>query len=139
MFIARSLFLGLTVLLIGCSQEKKPTIACSPPLATWPKPHPHLGPEIPLVHVAIDRNGSVYFQGSRTTVAELPAKFDIVPQMGEPEPATILETEMGAPCATLDRVRSIMNERLKCDRGGHCDEGIQSVWKDLPSTGNVVP
>ena len=46
---------------------------------------------------------------------------------------------MGAPCDTLNKVRSLMNEELQCEKGGHCDEGLQDVWRKLPYTGRGVP
>jgi hypothetical protein len=87
-----------------------------------------------MFHVAIDRLGDVYFDGKPTDLAKLPLQLEIVPKMGAPEPATILETEMGAPCAVLNQVRLIMNEQLKCDRGAHCDEGVQAVWRNFTLT-----
>ena len=114
-------------------------MACSPPLKSWGKPHPHLGPDIAILHVAIDHNGDVYFNGKQTSLAYLPVQLDVVPRMGDPEPAVILETEMGAPCDVLDEVRTLMTERLACESEGHCDEGIETVWRDWPLPPGTPP
>ena len=129
------------VLLIGasCSQREAQVRACTPPLATWRKPHPHLGPDIPTFTVSLDRNGAVYLNGKALSFNNLASQLKPIGDYETPQPAVILETEMGAPCASLDSVRSLMNERLDCEHGGHCDEGVQAVWRELPSNGAGVP
>lgn len=132
----------LAPLLAGaCSEANTESLsgtACTPPLAGWPSPHPHLGPGAATYHISLDRDGLVYLNGVRSTPARLPAQLDEIRRLRlRPDPVFILETEMGVSCERLDAVRSIMNRHLQCDRGGHCDEGVQRIWQNLPSTGAI--
>jgi hypothetical protein len=122
----RTPILALSFLITACS--KQPGRACSPPSPTWDKPH-SFGLVI-LNKIALDRNGATYWNGKPVSAPNLDKYLSIVPTMN-PVPVTILETEMGAPCASLDAVRMKMNERLKCSQGGRCAEGILDVWNNL--------
>ena len=122
----------------SCSQHHAAERACTPPLPAWGKPHPHLGPGTMKITVGLDHNGATYLNGKATSLSELSKLLQEAAPLN-PQPIVILETEMGAPCATLDKVRGLMNERLSCGKGGHCDEGMQTVWRDLPYTGVGVP
>lgn len=128
-----------SMVMAGCSDSVHQPEACTPPLATWSQAHPHMGPDFPIFHVALDRSGAMYLEGVRATPEELAVQLEAIRNRRMlPEPAFILETEMGAPCAALDEVRSIMNERLACGtEAGHCDEGVQTIWNGLTSTGPV--
>lgn len=48
--------------------------------------------------------------------------LEIVPQM-EPPPIIFLDWEEGAPCASIERVRELMRERLRCDGSRKCVQG----------------
>ena len=123
----------------GCQERGAVERACTPPPAAWPKPHPHMGPDIPTFRVSLDRNGAIYLDGEGLRFSDLSLRLQEIAALRAPEPAVILETEMGVPCKALDEVRVLMNQRLACDKGGHCDEGVQTVWQDLPYTGRGVP
>ncbi len=57
-----------------------------------------------------------------------------------PEPVTLLETEMGAPCALVERVRDEMERRLHCSGfRGLCAEGIWKVWQETPLPPGTPP
>lgn len=129
----------LALLAAGCSKQDVAVRACTPPLTSWLAPHPHLGPDIPTFRVSLDRNGVIYFDGARLSPVQLAARLDEVHRLHTPDPAIVLETEMGAPCQVLDDVRSIMNEHLQCHRGAHCDEGVEAVRQTIPYTGEGVP
>ncbi len=77
--------------------------------------------------------------GKRSDLKHFESEMAKVHRMGPPEPAVILETEMGGSCETLNAVRAIMDRQLACADGGHCDEGVQAIWDDLPYTGTGVP
>lgn len=40
-----------------------------------------------------------------------------------PRPLTALDFDAGAPCRTIERVRSVMQERLECRGSGTCLQG----------------
>ena len=82
--------------------------------------------------------GTTYFNGKEVSLNELSTLLQQTRALN-PTPGVVLETEMGAPCATLDKVRDLMNTRLACEKGGHCDEGMQTVWRNLPYTGVGIP
>jgi hypothetical protein len=90
--------------------------------------------------VSLDHEGALYFDGKKVSFSKLASQLQVLAPY-DPRPAVILETEMGAPCQTLDSVRTLMNEKLRCETlgGGHCDEGVQTVWRDLPYAGAGVP
>jgi len=73
----------------------------------------------------------IYWNGQATTFPRLSHYLDIVATMN-PRPHTFLETEMGAPCALLDRIRDEMDRRLQCRSEGFCAEGIWTVWEHTP-------
>jgi len=90
--------------------------------------------------VSLDHEGALYFDGKKVSFSKLASQLQVLAPY-DPRSAVILETEMGAPCQTLDSVRTLMNEKLRCETlgGGHCDEGVQTVWRDLPYAGAGVP
>jgi hypothetical protein len=138
MLMKLKLALFALALATGCSERNAAQRACTPPLTAWGKPHPHLGPDVLEITIGLDHNGATYLNGKAATLNDISKLLQQAAPLN-PRPIVMLETEMGAPCATLDKVRELMNERLACERGGHCDEGMQTVWSELPSTGPGVP
>lgn len=135
----RSLLLSLVLVASGCSVEQTETRACTPPRQSWGKPHPHLGPKVARFTIAADHDGRLYLDGRRVSTGDLTAELKRIQSYGRPEPAVLLETEMGAPCRVIDQVRSLMEQQLACTTTGHCDEGAQSVWNKLMYRGTIVP
>ena len=123
----------------GCSTSDETAHACTPPLASWGKPHLHIGPGGLMFRVSLDHDGVLYMSGKRSDLKSFEIEMAKVRRVGPPEPAVILETEMGAPCETLDTVRAIMDRQLACTHGGHCDEGVQAIWDKLPYAGAGIP
>ena len=123
----------------GCSKSDEPAHACTPPLASWGKPHLHIGPGGLMFRVSLDHEGVLYMSGKRSDLKSFESEMAKVHRIGPPEPVVILETEMGAPCEALDAVRAIMDRKLACAHDGHCDEGVQTIWDKLPYTGAGVP
>lgn len=123
----------------ACAPPAQTDRACAPPLKTWGEPHPHLGPVKTMIPVGIDHDGATYLNGKRVSLRKLSTELRSIAAWGDPQPAVVLETEAGAPCATIDRVRVLMDEHLQCQKAGHCDEGVQTIWRNLPYTGSGVP
>ena len=133
----RFVFLSFVLALAGCSGAAKDNRACTPTLANWNTPHPHLGPDRFHLRVAITGSGDVYYNGSKTDLASLAQSLRRDGPTGPPDPIFSLETEMGIPCARLYEVRQIMDRELQCGSGGHCDEGVLSVWERMEVSGPV--
>jgi hypothetical protein len=125
--------LGFLLLTSACS--KQPERACSPPLSTWRKPGPFF---LVVNKIAVDRTGATYWNGKPISAQTLDKYLSVVPTMN-PIPAVFLETEMGAPCASVDAVRKKMEERLGCSHGGPCAEGIMDVWENTPLPPGTPP
>jgi hypothetical protein len=90
-----------------------------------------------MFRVALDRSGDFYLDGKKMDAGAFATSLRKANQIGPPDPVFILETEMGAPCSKLDEVRQIMARELKCGSGGHCDEGVMSVWENMEVTGPI--
>jgi ABC-type siderophore export system fused ATPase/permease subunit len=85
-----------------------------------------------LNKVALDRTGAIYWNGKPISAKKLDEYLALMPTM-DPEPWIFLETEMGAPCASLDAVRDQIEKRMHCAEGGRCNEGIMTVWDNIPN------
>lgn len=88
--------------------------------------------------MAVDRDGKTYLAGRQLSRVQFVTELKNIGALENPEPVVFLETEMGAPCQAVEQVRSLMDEHLDCTNDGHCDEGIRSVWSELPYTGQGV-
>jgi hypothetical protein len=113
--------------------------ACTPPRAHWLRQASlgaGLGPG--LNHVSVDRNGAIYVNGHPSSLSRMSAFLSDVAPLN-PRPFTFLETEMGAPCALVERVRDEMERRLDCRGEGSCAEGIWTVWDETPSPPGTPP
>jgi hypothetical protein len=111
----------------GCAQEAQK--ACSPPRSTWAKPR-SFGLVV-LNKVALDRTGALYWNGKPISAPALEKYLALQPTL-DPEPWIFLETEMGAPCDRLDAVRDQVERYMHCSEGGRCNEGIMTVWDNIP-------
>lgn len=113
--------------------------ACTPPRSHWMRPVPlDAGLSPPINRISLDSQGMIYWNGQATTFPRLSHYLDIVAAMN-PRPHTFLETEMGAPCALLDRIRDEMDRRLQCRTQGSCAEGIWTVWEHTPLPPGTPP
>ena len=121
---------GIGLVLAGCTTEAKR--ACTPPNSYWQKPHNFVGLMPAMNHVAITRDGALHWNGEPISSARLSQYLRQSHQLN-PEPVVFLETEMGVPCDALDAVRKQMDQALECKRSGRCAEGIQTVWRELPT------
>jgi biopolymer transport protein ExbD len=82
--------------------------------------------------IALDRAGKLYWNGSEVTPQTLDKYLAVMSAMN-PEPWVFLETEMGAPCASLDAIRDQVEKHMHCEQGGRCNEGIMTVWDNTPN------
>jgi hypothetical protein len=113
--------------------------ACTPPRAHWlPQASLGAGLDPGRNHISVDRNGAIYLNGKPRSLAVVSEYLSLVATM-RPRPYTFLETEMGAPCALVERVRDEMERRLNCRDGGECAEGIWTVWKETPAPAGTPP
>ena len=133
MRILRPVLLAI-LLVTACKQE--PPKACSPPRANWGKPR-SFGLVV-MNKIALDRTGATYWNGKPISSEKLEEYLAMQPTM-DPEPWIFLETEMGAPCPSLEAVRDQIERHMHCAEGGRCNEGILTVWDNLPGpAGGVV-
>lgn len=110
----------------GCSKE--PPRACSPPRSTWGTPR-SFGLVV-MNKIALDRAGKLYWNGKGVTPEALDKYLAVMPTLN-PEPWIFLETEMGAPCSSLDAVRDQVEKHMHCEQGARCNEGIMTVWDNI--------
>lgn len=122
--------------LTGCTRVGQQ--ACTPRRAYWNRPHNFEGLFPPLHTLSLTADGAIYLNGSHITFSTLRKNLALMRRLNPPHDV-FLETEMGAPCATLDRVRDEMDRQLDCRNGRQCNEGILSVWKGLPTPPGVPP
>jgi hypothetical protein len=107
--------------------------ACTPPRSHWMRQAAlDAGLTPPTNRLSVDRNGAIYWNGRPSTLSRVSASLSVVATMN-PRPNTFLETEMGTPCALVERVRDEMERRLNCRDAGRCAEGIWKVWQETPS------
>ena len=83
------------------------------------------------MRLSLDQHGVIHWEGHVRSFAQLSHYLGIVATM-TPTPHVFLETEMGAPCAVLERVRDEMDRRLQCRTEHSCAEGIWTVWEATP-------
>jgi hypothetical protein len=106
--------------------------ACTPPRSHWiPRGPLDAGMNAPVNFLSVDRNGAIYWNGRPTSLPQVSEYLALIATMN-PLPATFLETETGAPCALVERVRDEMERRLNCRGAGLCAEGIWRVWQETP-------
>ena len=77
--------------------------------------------------IKVHRSGAVTWNGAdlRTHHGWTPTLklyLELVPQL-KPQPLTFLDWEQGAPCDTIQAVRSVMREHLTCDGSRTCLQG----------------
>ena len=84
--------------------------------------------EPPFINViVVERSGNVTWNGVPISSRHGPwpvldTYLGAVADMS-PRPLTALDFDAGAPCKTIERVRSVMQERLECRGVGTCLQG----------------
>ncbi|MEA3028812.1 MAG: hypothetical protein QOJ53_2317 [Sphingomonadales bacterium] len=113
--------------------------ACTPPRSHWLQQGPlDVGLTAPVNRLSVDRNSAIYWNGQPSSLSRVSQYLSVVATM-RPRPFTFLETEMGTPCALIERVRDEMERRLNCRGEGSCAEGIWKVWQETPIPPGTPP
>ena len=113
--------------------------ACTPPREHWiQQTSLDSGLSVPEVHLSVDRNARLYWNGYPSDLRQVSTNLSVISHLST-TPVVFLETEMGASCALVDRVRDEMETKLDCRNGGPCAEGIWKVWQETPSPTGVPP
>ena len=91
-----------------------------------------------LTKVGLDRTGALYWNGKPVDRQALDKNLSMLPTMN-PEPWVFLETEMGAPCASLEALRDQIEKHMQCAKNSwRCNEGVMTLWDNVPSSARVV-
>ncbi|WP_380878994.1 hypothetical protein [Sphingomonas sp. DBB INV C78] len=130
--------LALTVVLIliaSCNKSVPIQPNCAVPprgFLNWNDTHFWDGRGIPITlpafnTIKVERSGSLTWNGAdiESLYGGEPALMtflDAVAKM-HPQPFTTLDFEAGAPCASIERVRALMNKHLKCEESETCLQG----------------
>ena len=125
--------------LCACSEAQEAELACSPPRDHWQQPANTDVIDYAKVDIAIDRHGKIYSEGHRVTLGELKRRLSLFPRDEAPTTRVFLETEMGANCRVIESVRETFDKALNCRQPHRCNEGIQTLWKNLPSAPGTPP
>ncbi|MEA3038578.1 MAG: hypothetical protein QOE79_1091 [Sphingomonadales bacterium] len=91
-----------------------------------------------MMLVGLDRHGDLYWNGERLEQRRFAANLTAVHGLN-PEPEVFLEVEAGVPCASLEGVRDAMDRYAECRAGGHCAEGVRSIWEGIPTPPGTPP
>ncbi|MEA3050800.1 MAG: hypothetical protein QOG84_2636 [Sphingomonadales bacterium] len=91
-----------------------------------------------MMLVGLDRHGDIYWNGERLEQRRFAANLTAA-HLLNPEPEVFLEVEAGVPCASLEGVRDAMDRYAECRAGGHCAEGVRSIWEGIPTPPGTPP
>lgn len=91
------------------------------------------------MQVSVDHNSYVYVQGHRVSVGALEKQLRGAAAIHNPDVIVALDTEMGASCEMLDRVRDAIDRAMDCRDSGGCAEGSRLVWKNWPMQPGTPP
>jgi len=89
--------------------------------------------------IQIDHASKVYRDGKPVSIEELATQLREIGKIDNPRVQVHLETEMGANCATVERVRNLFEQYLQCGPLGQCAEGIKDVWREIPLPSGTPP
>lgn len=79
----------------------------------------------------MDKDDKIYWNGKQVSRRTLDRYLALGPTLN-PEPSIFLETEMGASCAAIEALRDQVEKHLDCKSGSRCNEGILTVWDNIP-------
>jgi len=88
--------------------------------------------EAPRVSFELDHNSKLYQDGKALDFDKFNDRLKQLSRLTNPDVQVHLETEMGADCSTLERVRDLMERHLSCTERGQCAEGNKDVWREWP-------
>jgi hypothetical protein len=91
------------------------------------------------VSFEIDHNSKLYQDGKPISLADLQERLSQISKIDNPRVPVHLETEMGADCALVEKVRDMFEQHLDCSEFGQCAEGIKDVWRKIPIPPGTPP
>lgn len=91
-----------------------------------------------LNKIALDRDGKLYWNGQAVTPQTLDKYLALGTRLN-PEPWIFLESEMGAPCASLEDIRNRIEKHANCADGYRCNEGVMTIWDKIPLPPGTPP
>jgi hypothetical protein len=95
--------------------------------------------EAPRISFEIDHNSKLYQDGKPLPLGELSSRLEQIAKLKNPDVRVHLETEMGASCTTVEKVRDLFEQHLDCNEYGQCAEGIKDVWRNWPVPPGTPP
>ena len=124
----------------ACSQSPNAGRACTPPRTTWQSPQCiECGLEAPRISFEIDHDSKLYQDGKPLSLDDLPGRLTQISKLKNPDVLVHLETEMGANCSTVEKVRNLFEQHLDCSKFGQCAEGNKDVWREWPIPPGTPP
>jgi hypothetical protein len=130
---------GILLMASSCSSEKHDEQACSPPRESWQRPVNTSAGDFGQVDVAVDRGSRIYLYGTQVSLSELANRLGDLPRNVTPTLRVFLETEMGASCKVVEDVRDTFERALNCREPFRCNEGIQTLWHQMPQPPGTPP
>ena len=124
----------------SCSQPSEPLRACTPPRAHWVRPY-CLGCGLQVLGVSfeIDHSSKLYQDGKPIKLEQLSKGLSQISMIDNPRIPVHLETEMGAECAVVEKIRDMFEKHLDCGEFGQCAEGNKDIWRHWPVPPGTPP
>ena len=124
--------IALLALLPSCEKPRTYADQCSTPLPHWRKPSEGMNHHAFPNRVRLDKSGNIYWNG---VLIDEPTLDQYMEQQSalNPVPFPMLLADAEAPCGSVERVRTLMDQRL-CNIRWACGEG-DGAWEprmDLP-------
>jgi hypothetical protein len=95
---------------------------------SWDEYVRRLPKPVPVKNVIrVDRSGAIAWNGADLQSQHGPYALvqnylGVVSEM-DPQPLTFLDFEAGAPCSSIERIRTLMNNNLRCSAEKLCFQG----------------
>jgi hypothetical protein len=94
---------------------------------------------VPGISFEIDHSSKLYQDGNPITLGQLSERLSQISKIDNPRMPVHLETEMGADCAVVEKVRDIFEQHLDCSEFGQCAEGNKDIWRHWPIPPGTPP
>jgi biopolymer transport protein ExbD len=124
-FIAISL---VAFLLVGCTTEATYASRCGGPMPDWRKPSDGSPHHSLRLHVGITGGGGIKWNNKAVNDRILARYLDVSLQMN-PLPFLIMKADDNAPCAAVEQVRALMEQRFCKSQVSICGDG-DGEWQE---------